>query len=46
MALYDLISGNDESRHSNTQFWTFGRGRLDVKAFLKSQGRKQYLYNI
>ena len=31
---------------SNTQFWTFGRGRLDVKAFSKIKRRKQYLYII
>jgi len=35
-----------QKRLSNTQFWTFGRGRLDVKAFSKNQRRKQYLYII
>ena len=29
-----------QKRHSNTQFWTFGRGRLDVKAFSKIKRRK------
>ena len=30
----------------HTQFWTFGRGRLDVKVFSKSSRRKEYLYII
>ena len=29
-----------QKRHSNAQFWTFGRGRLDVKAFSKIKRRK------
>ena len=33
-------------RYSNTQFWTFGRGRLDVKAFSKSSRRKQYFFTF